>query len=28
MSLLGYTVHEIARIVAQSMQDLARGGHA
>ena len=28
MSLQGYTVHEIARIVAQSIQDLARGGHA
>jgi len=28
MSLQGYNVHEIARIVAQSIQDLARGGHA
>ena len=27
MSLQGYTVHEIARIVAQSIQDLARGAH-
>ncbi|HYQ89611.1 MAG TPA: N-acetylmuramoyl-L-alanine amidase [Candidatus Binatia bacterium] len=28
MSLQGYTVHEMARIVAQSIQDLARAGHA
>jgi len=28
MSLQGYTIHEMARIVAQSIQDLARGGHA
>jgi N-acetylmuramoyl-L-alanine amidase len=28
MSLQGYTIREIARIVAQSIQDLARAGHA
>jgi N-acetylmuramoyl-L-alanine amidase len=28
MSLQGYTIREIARIVAQSIQDLARGGRA
>jgi hypothetical protein len=28
MSLQGYTIHDIARIVAQSILELARGGHA
>ena len=28
MSLQGYTIREIAKIVAQSIQEMARGGHA
>ena len=28
MSLQGYNVREIAKIIAQSIQDLARAGHA
>jgi hypothetical protein len=28
MSLQGYTIREIAKIVAQTVQDLARGGRA
>ncbi len=28
MSIQGYSIHEIARVVAQAIQDLARAGHA